>query len=128
MSQFEVDIDIKHAMLKCFWCCVLTCGKTARHVETILLSLLRFMLPIFLEASFGITWFHPTSAISLIFLSSVRRTTAEANGLWDILIWSVMSGSQHEVGYVRLGLSVKSWKKIVYRNMSLSLKIHSMSF
>lgn len=54
--------------------------------------------------------------MSLIFrwcsrkLSSVRKTTAEAKGLCDILIWSVMSDAQHDVGYVRFGFTEKSWR------------------
>lgn len=53
--------------------------------------------------------------MSLMFLwcsrmpSSVRKTTAEAKGLCDILIWSVMSDEQHDVGYVRFGFTEKSY-------------------
>lgn len=43
--------------------------------------------------------------------SSILYTTADANGLCElILIWSVISDAQHELGYVRFGFAEKSYK------------------
>ena len=59
--------------------------------------------------------------MSLMFLwcslkpSSVRKTTAEAKGLCDILIWSVMSDGQHDVGYVLFGFTEKSYEFLKHK-------------